>query len=367
MVTNNNRIRLGVVGASVKRGWAKNAHMPAIPHLPEFELAAVCTSRPETVAESAKAYGARLAFHDYHAMAASPEVDAVAVSVRTPMHREITLAALRAKKPVFTEWPLGRNITETEEIAAAAAKSGLPAVVGLQGRVGPANLYVRDLVREGFVGKVLSAFIYRITPEVVPDKDTVWGLEKDKGATSLTIAAGHTLDTLAFILGEFRELSSYVTVQHSPLQRSDTKEMVKVTAPDHVMVQGILESGAAASVYVCSSVPGFVSGGRLEVYGTEGMLVSTSPESLHRGTVTVAGSKGYKAPSPMPIPDKYQWAPKSVPAGAPLNVAQLYRLWSKAIQGEKPTYPSFQDAARRYRMLEAVVKASETGTRVRVG
>jgi predicted dehydrogenase len=282
------------------------------------------------------------------------------------MHKEITLAALQAKKPVFTEWPLGRNLAETEEIAALAAKSGLPAVVGLQGRAGPANLYVRDLVREGFVGKVLSAFIYRITPIVAPDKDTTWGLERDQGATSLTIAAGHTLDTLAFILGEFRELSSYVTVQHTPLKRVDTGEMVNVTAPDHVMVQGLLESGAAASVYVCSSIPGFVSGGRLEVYGTEGMLVSTSPESLHRGTVTVSGSKGYKAPQPMPVPDKYQWAPRSVPAGAPLNVAQLYRLWSRAIQGEKPAYPTFQDAAKRYRMLEAVVRASETGRRVKL-
>jgi predicted dehydrogenase len=46
-------------------------------------------------------------------------------------------------------------------------------------------------------------------------------------------------------------------------------------------------------------------------------------------------------------------------------VAQLYRLWSKAIQGEKPSYPTFQDAVRRYRLLEAVVKASETGQRVK--
>ena len=68
----------------------------------------------------------------------------------------------------------------------------------------------------------------------------------------------------------------------------------------------------------------------------------------------------------MPVPDKYQWAPRSVPQASPVNVAQLYRLFARAIQGEKPSYPTFQDAVGRYRMLEAVVKASETGQRVRL-
>ena len=129
------------------------------------------------------------------------------------------------------------------------------------------------------MGKVLSCVIYRVTTSQKRTSEHVWDLDSSRGATSLTIAAGHTLDTLAFILGEFSELSAWVRTQHTSVRLSDTNENVSVTSPDHVLVQGVLEGGVLASVYV-GTVPGFVTGGRLEIYGTEGMLLATSPESL---------------------------------------------------------------------------------------
>jgi len=41
-----NRIRLGIIGASAVRGWANQAHLPGLPYLDEYELRAVCTSKP---------------------------------------------------------------------------------------------------------------------------------------------------------------------------------------------------------------------------------------------------------------------------------------------------------------------------------
>ena len=48
-------IRLGIVGASTGRGWGKMTHIPAIQHLQEYELTAVCTSRKESAAATASA------------------------------------------------------------------------------------------------------------------------------------------------------------------------------------------------------------------------------------------------------------------------------------------------------------------------
>ena len=39
------RIRVGVIGANAERSWAAKSHLPALRALPEFELAAVCTTR----------------------------------------------------------------------------------------------------------------------------------------------------------------------------------------------------------------------------------------------------------------------------------------------------------------------------------
>ena len=94
------KIRVGIIGANAHYGWSMRAHLPALRALPDYELTAVCTSRPETAAESAVHYGARLAFHDYHAMVRHPDIDLVSVSVRVPLHHDMVMAALHAGKHV---------------------------------------------------------------------------------------------------------------------------------------------------------------------------------------------------------------------------------------------------------------------------
>src|SRR5947208_16357196 len=79
------KIRIGIIGANAHYGWSMRAHLPALLALPEYELTAVCTSRRETAEESAKRYGAKLAFHDYHARVTHPRIDLVSVPVRVPL------------------------------------------------------------------------------------------------------------------------------------------------------------------------------------------------------------------------------------------------------------------------------------------
>src|SRR6266545_3678721 len=88
-----NKIRLGFVGANVRSVWAAQSHYPALLASPDVEWTAVCTSRPESAEEARRTFGAKLAFHDYREMVASPEIDAVAVVVRVPEHYGPTKAA----------------------------------------------------------------------------------------------------------------------------------------------------------------------------------------------------------------------------------------------------------------------------------
>ena len=99
------RLRVGIIGASVNAMWGPRAHVPAVQALPEFELAAVCTAHPETAAESAAKFGARLAFSDHRELVNHPDVDVVTVSLRVPSHYRTTMDALEAGKHVYTEWP----------------------------------------------------------------------------------------------------------------------------------------------------------------------------------------------------------------------------------------------------------------------
>src|ERR687897_3886461 len=128
------KIRVGIVGATVTQGgsgWGANSHVPALRALPDFELKAVCTAHEDTAKASAAAFGAELAFHDIEQMVAHPEIDLVVVSVKVPIHYELVMAALRAGKDVFCEWPLGANLAEAEEMAGLARERSLRTMVGL--------------------------------------------------------------------------------------------------------------------------------------------------------------------------------------------------------------------------------------------
>jgi len=128
------QIRVGIIGANAHSGWSMRAHLPALLALPEYQLTAVCTAHQETAEESAKHYGARLAFHNYQEMVVHPDIDLVSVSVRVPLHHRMVMAALDAGKHVYCEWPLGANLAEAEEMASLAQAKGVCHMVGLQAR-----------------------------------------------------------------------------------------------------------------------------------------------------------------------------------------------------------------------------------------
>src|ERR671930_2449409 len=150
------KIRLGFVGANLRANWASQSHFPALLASPDVALTAVCTTRPESAEEARRAFGAQLAFHDYRAMVTSPEIDAVAVVVKVPEHYGPTRAALEAGKHVYTEWPLGRTTAEAEELAALAHAKGVQTGVGLQSRVSPTLMFMKEQIEAGYVGEVLS-------------------------------------------------------------------------------------------------------------------------------------------------------------------------------------------------------------------
>jgi predicted dehydrogenase len=56
------KIRVGIRGASMRNGWGRDAHIPALRALARFEIAAVRTSRQETADETAKHLGIPRAF-----------------------------------------------------------------------------------------------------------------------------------------------------------------------------------------------------------------------------------------------------------------------------------------------------------------
>src|SRR5439155_24330636 len=128
---------------------------------------------------------------------------------KVPHHRELVSAALAAGKAVYCEWPLGRDLDDAKAMAALAAEQGVQTVVGLQGRQAPAVEFLSDLLRDGYVGEVLSTTVVGLSiPGDAVVAANAYMLDNSNGANLLTIAVGHSLDTLSYALGEFADLSA---------------------------------------------------------------------------------------------------------------------------------------------------------------
>ena len=360
------KIRVGIIGANAHYGWSKRAHLPALLGMPDFELTAVCTSRPETAEESKAFYGAKLAFHDYSEMANHPDVDLVVVSVSVPAHHGMVNAGLQAGKHVFCEWPLGANTEEAVELTDLAQAKGVQTLIGLQARGGPALLRLKELVAEGYAGEMLACNMTMFLPGLLQrGADRAWMADRSKGANTLSIASGHALDIFCHCVGEFQELSAQVSVQLEQWTTGDGNS-VPVDAADNVVVSGVLENGAAASAHI-ATIPWNGSGWRMEVYGTEGTLAAQSQEMVQYGNVQLLGSQGPgQTLQPLEVPARLSLAPDTVPAGEPYNVAQLYRIIGDAIRDGGESQPDFNTAVDRHRLLDLLQRSSDEGRRVKV-
>src|SRR2546421_420083 len=107
--------------------------------------------------------------------------------------------------------------------------------------------YVRDLIKQGYVGEVLSTTLIGSGmgwgPTVEPYN--AYLNDKKNGATMLSIALGHAADALCHCLGEIRDLSATMTVRRKSFTITGTGESRTMNTYDQVLVTGLLEDGAA--------------------------------------------------------------------------------------------------------------------------
>jgi predicted dehydrogenase len=348
LMATSSKIRVGIVGASASRGFASIAHIPALRALPGFEIAAVCTARQETAEAAARHYGVPLAFSDPETLARHPDVDLVTVSVKVPDHYRPVMAAINAGKHVYCEWPLGRNTDEARAMLDAAEKRGIRHAVGLQGQMSPAINYVKDLVAEGYVGKVLTATLIGCAPNWGASIDRSYQADRANGANLMTITGGHQIDALCYCLGEFRELTAFAVSQRDRIFAEDAGGPIAKTSPDQLVVNGIVGEGAVVSFQIRG---GMIRGTEFlfEIHGDSGDLVltATTRASMQRQELRVQGAQGD--------------AKDQVSPASPYNVAQLYARLGERIRDGNSASPGFDAAVTRHRLIDAIVRASETG------
>jgi len=358
-------LRVGIVGLSAHGGWAATAHLPALASSPAWQIHALAASSPSSSETAAAKYGIAHACRSVSELVERPDLDLVVVAVRVPEHKEIVEAALRSGKAVLCEWPLAKNLAEAEELTASAQRAGVPAFVGLQARSLPTVRYLRDFVRAGGIGRVLSTTVLgagghwgaEIDPRVI------YLLDRANGATMMTIPFGHALDTVCHSLGEFTSLNATTATRRPLVRIRGSDEQVPMTAEDQIAVTGTLKGDIVATAHYRGGQSTGINL-RWVIQGTDGdIVVDSTTGHLQYGHLrvrTCAGAANELVDRP--IPDNYgpQWNGTQDFAYALRCAYEQIRL--DLLHGTH-TAPRFEDALVRHRMIAAVQTAAEIGTR----
>jgi len=362
------RLGVGIVGVSPVRGWAATAHIPALRALPNYEIRALSAHNTESARAAGELFEVAAVFSDHQQLVTQPDVDLVAVTVKVPHHRELVAAALDAGKAVYCEWPLGRDLDDARAMAALATQQGAPVVVGLQARQAPAIQFIQQLIHDGYLGEVLSTTMVGLSvPGNIVGQPNAYMLDKTNGANLLTIAIGHSLDTLNYILGEFAELSAVADLRRPLITLEETGQQIVKTAADQIAVIGTLTFGATASIHLREAVAGG-TGFLWEINGTKGTLRITADAAQPQiYPLTVTGAHGRNEPTQLAAPAAliHKWPALTSLEGTPAyNVGRAYAAFAADIDNGTHTVPDFVDAVRRHQVIAAIESSASTGKRV---
>src|SRR6267142_6211172 len=148
--------------AIIGTGWCGGIRAETCAAHPLTKSLHLAEIRPERLAEVARATGAKSAVADYRELLQNPEIEAVYISA-TPetTHYPMARDCLAAGKHVFLEKPIAMTLAEADELIALAKKKALKFTIGYSQRFNPKFAYVRQSIRNGTIGKPVSALVSR--------------------------------------------------------------------------------------------------------------------------------------------------------------------------------------------------------------
>lgn len=271
------------------------------------------------------------------------EPAAAVISNPTSLHVDTALAAARAGAHLLVEKPLSHSMDGVEELRRALRERELALLVGYQFRFHPTLRIVRELVREGAVGRPVSARAWwgEHLPGWHPGEDYTesYAARRDLGGGAV-LTLSHPVDYLRWILGPVASVSC----------RADRLSDLELGVEDVAEITLAFESGALASVHLDYVRRPPEHG--LEVVGTSG---------------TVAWSTGDGAARSYD-PETETWTRHEPPPGLGRNdlfLAEMEHFLACAA-GEGEPCCDLEDGVRTLRVALAALESARSGRKVRV-
>ena len=190
---------------------------------------------------------------------------------------------------------------------------------------------------DGYLGRVLATSMIGSSPRwgATIDPGLEWILDRDQGATMLTIPVGHALDMMRTVLGDPVELVATTGVLRPTVVHTGTGAALPKTSEDQIAVSGTLAGGAVFDVHY----RGGPTGGTQflwEILGTDGELrITSSSGHVQRGSdMQIHGARTGQPWERLAVPERYDLFPGLADTAAH-SVAHSYARIVDALRGRR--------------------------------
>ena len=143
-------MRLAIIGC----GYVADYYLRTLPLHPELVVAGICDRQPTRMTNLAARHPVGRTYVDVAEVCADPDVDLVVNLTNPRDHFEVSLAALRAGKHVYSEKPLAMELRQARELADLADEGGLQLASAPCSVLGETAQTVWKALREQRVGRV---------------------------------------------------------------------------------------------------------------------------------------------------------------------------------------------------------------------
>lgn len=207
-------VRLGIIGL----GYIGRVHLH---HSLKIKNACVFAAADlsKKALNKAKKAGVKKTFTNYEQLLKEPKIDAIIIALPTHLHLQCAKQAAEAKKHIFLEKPIARNVKEAKQILSTTKKNSVKLMIGYPLRFNTDFCNLKKEMEKGTVGDVEIAhaayistgpFLHRAeahTPIPVPE----WWFHKElTGGGALIDLGSHIINLLRWYFGEITSIKSHL-------------------------------------------------------------------------------------------------------------------------------------------------------------
>ncbi len=328
---------------------------------PKLEM--VCATSEASAARYRDAFGFERSTSDWRKLVEDPKVEAIVIASPQDTHLEIAKAALALGKPVLCEKPMGASLSDSRDMVAAAEAANTVNMVGFNYIRTPASQYARQLVADGVIGDI-TWFRGEHTEDFLADPDSPanW---RTTGMANGTMGdlAPHMINCALALIGPISGLMAEVETVHRT-RPTDTGP-VDVTNDDQAQMMCRFTNGAMGHMYFSRIATGRKMGYAYEITGTKGAIRFDQEDQNALWLYKMddpSGQRGFR--KILTGPEHPDYLPFCQGPGHGTGYQDQIiieaRDFLRAIETQKPVWPTFRDGMEVNQIVAAALASSQS-------